>query len=371
MSKKQEKSLKSGSFFGVVALGAALLIFPGCDWIKNLIGGSKDEVSQKAPMSEEHEEAAEEPKMTTETNEEEKPSSPEAKGLTLLTINGKPALNESEFNQNVNQMLQANPYFKGASADVLPAQVKRKLFDEITKQKVIVHHAKTVKKIDQTQEFKKAYTELTAVLRDSLLVQLFEKDLYNTVAVNDNEVEKYFNDNKERFVKKDEEVTASGVKFKTEDAATKFMDGIKKAGISEFEKLAKAESDASFVSFGSVSKHPRSFNETIPAPAREAIFALKKYPAVEKVKAGKEFWVVTASDKKAAEYFALDDIKPQIASMLKNEKFRNVMEQSVKDIKSSMQIVSNEDYFKEKEVVTQAANKDAAHQAQDSAAAAA
>src|SRR5271154_956842 len=76
-----------------------------------------------------------------EATKDSAPSSQEvaqSTGAVLCSINGKPVIRESDFLTNINQMLQANPYFRGAGADSLPLSIKRKFFDELVKQEVIL-----------------------------------------------------------------------------------------------------------------------------------------------------------------------------------------------------------------------------------------
>jgi len=74
---------------------------------------------------------------------------------------------------------------------------------------------------------------------------------------------------------------------------------------------------------------------------------LKNFPAIDKVKVGKNFWVIHASDKKEAEVFDFDEVKPQLEVMLRNNKFREELDKHIKELKGEFTIDVNEDFFKD------------------------
>ncbi len=268
-------------------------------------------------------------------------------GVVLCTVNGKPVIHESGFNKNINQMLQASPYFKGAGADSLPMSIKRKFFDELIKQELILVDANKTS-IENDAEFIKAYNEMKELLQRSLKIQFFEKKLYDGIKVDDADVKKHYAENKEHYVKVAGGVLLAGVKFDQEAQATAFLGSVK-SNVEGFDKLAKASKTGKFKEFGRVSKEARGFNfEAVPAPIKESALAANKFPMIEKVKVGKEFWVIKATDKKDTVYFDIDEIKPQVEGMLKNNKFKDVLDGKIKELRGANTIVVNEDYFKEK-----------------------
>lgn len=328
---KQFKVLIKGSTLVIV-----LATLPGCNLMEKFMGKGKQEVA--APQEENK---TAETKPQTAQREEQT-------GPVLLSINGKKVLQESEFVKSITQMLQANPYFRGAGIDSLPASIKRKFFDELVKQKVIIENAQK-SNLFESADFKKAYAEMMQLVQDSLTVQFFEKEVFDTIKVSDSDVEEHFKKNKEQFVKVAGGVLVAGTKFDSADAATAFYNKVKE-NPSEFENIAKDEKDGKFKSFGRISKETKDFSASlIPAPVKDAVFALSSYPSVKQVKSGKEHWVIVASDKKETEFFDLDEIKPQIRSMLKNNKFKEELDKKLQGIKGHMSITVNEDYFKDSE----------------------
>jgi len=297
---------------------ASLVLFSSCDLIKK-----KDVVTPKT-------EAA-------------------APGAALCTINGEPAITEGEFLNNLNQMIQANPYFKGATIDTLPKELQRKFFDQLAMQALIEKHS-VKNNIETDPEFIKAYNETEKLLKRSLMVQLFEKKIYDNIKISDSDITKHYNENKDRFVKVAGGVLAVGARFDSDSQAKAFI-GKVKADADEFEKLAKADKNAKFRDFGRVSQQGANKGlqyDIVPAPIKETVLGMTKLPGVEQVKIGNEYWVVRAWDKKETVLYDLEEVKTHVEAMLKNNKFRDALDQRLKELKGDFKVVVNEDYFKEK-----------------------
>lgn len=274
-------------------------------------------------------------------------------GIVLASINKNPVITEVDFNKSMAQMLQSNPYFRGASLESLPSAIKKKFFDELLKQEVIIEHAKSAG-LQKDPKFLEAYDEMKKLVKKTLTVQFFEKDMFDQIDVSDREISKHFDENKERFVKVAGGVLISGAKFKTDAEAQAFFQKAK-AKVDDFEKLAQEDKAAKFKNFGRVSKAAaKGFAAaSVPTPIRETAFGLKNLPAVEKVKEGEDHWVIVVSDKKETEYFKLDEIKPQVTGMIKSNKFKDLLDKKIKDIKGSMTVDVNEDFFKAQEAQEQ------------------
>lgn len=275
-------------------------------------------------------------------------SNKEHTGTPLCSINGETVISENDFKEKMEQMLKSNPYFKGASADTLPAEIKQRFFKELVNQELIVANA-TAKNLENDAEFKKSYEDMVELVRKSLIVQFFEKGIYEKVNVSDSDVAKYFAENKKRFVKTPGGVLVNGVKFSSATQAQAFLDKAQKDP-KNVEKLAQAEKDGSFKSFGRVSAEAAGLGGSmVPAPIKETALAFSSFPAVEKVNVGKDTWVLVGEDKQETAYFDLEEIKPQVSNMLKQNKFKDELDKELKDLQGSMKIVVNEDYFKASE----------------------
>jgi nicotinamide riboside kinase len=267
-------------------------------------------------------------------------------GMTLCTIDGEAVITEQEYKNSLAQMIQSNPYFKGASAESLPKELQRKFFEQLSMQALIEKHA-IKHDIEKDPEYIKAYNETEKLLKRSLMVQIFEKKIYDGLKVTDEDINKYYNENKERFVKVAGGVLAQGIRFDSDAAATAFLARVK-ANAESFEKLAKADKNGKFKDFGRLGQEARGFQyEVVPGPVKETALSMTKLPGVEKVKSGKEFWVIKAWDKKETELFGLDEVKSHVEAMLKNNQFRDALDKRLKDLKAEFKVVTNESYFAE------------------------
>ena len=268
----------------------------------------------------------------------------EGTGDTLLSIDGKSVLRESDFMSSMLQMLQANPYFRGASVDMLPAPIKRKFFDELIKQELIIAWA-SKNNVESEDDFIKAKADVLKLVNRSLLVQHFEKKVLDGIAISSIDVEAEFNKNKEKYVKVAGGVLVSGIKLDSEKADDFYEKANKIKDASEFEELAKEESEKDFEDFGRVRAGGERGLDRTPREIKTAVLRLKKFPVVEKVKAGKSTWVLFVSDKKEDVYFDLDEIKPQIEMMLKNAAFKEKLDVKIKNLRDDFKVDVNEKYF--------------------------
>ena len=277
----------------------------------------------------------------------------EGSGVTLLNINGKPVLKESDYVGFLNQMMQANPYFKGAGPEILPAEIKRKFFDELIKQELIVSWAEK-NNVENSAEFKKSLAEIIKLAKRSLLIQNFEKQILDGINITDKDIKDEFSKNKDKFIKIAGGILVSGIEFNDAEKATAFYDKVKNLKTVEaFEQAAKKENEDKFKDFGRVSSKPAGGQQMpmddVPPMIRSKVSSLENVPTVEKVKVGRITWVLYLSDKKDDVFFELNEIKPQIEMMLKNAKFREKVENKVEDLKKEFTISVNEDYFKKME----------------------
>jgi peptidyl-prolyl cis-trans isomerase C len=204
-------------------------------------------------------------------------------------------------------------------------------------------------KIENDSEFQKALKEMVDLVTRSLKIQFSEKKIYDGIQVSAEQSKDYFEKNKERYVKVAGGTLVNGIKFDTDAAAAAFL--IKaKANVGNFEKLAKQDKAGKFREFGRVSKESNGLGtEAVPAPIKETVLSLPNLPAVEKIKVGKEIWVVKASDKKDSVYFEFDKVKPQVEAMIKNNDFRDKLANEITKLKSEYKVTVNEDFFKEKQ----------------------
>lgn len=276
-------------------------------------------------------------------------SSTSDNGATLCSINGNPVIHEADFMKSIAQVLQANPFWRGAGgADALPLAIKRKFLDEMVKQELIIADAQK-HNIESDAAFQKELEEMLKLVKRSLIVQFFEKKIFDGIEVTDSDIKKHYNENKDRYVKVAGGVLVCSVAFDN-DAAAEAFKAKAPTDMQAFEKLAKQEATGSFNDYGRVSKDARGEAgvEIAPKALKNAALALSDFPAVGKAKVGKQFHVFCAADPKETEFFALDEIRTQVEGILKNNQFRDKLDERLKALSGSFEVTINEDYFNEK-----------------------
>lgn len=282
----------------------------------------------------------------------------EYSSVELCSINGTTAITEKEYLSNLNQTLQANPMFQGASADSLPTALKRQFFDELVKQELILVDAKK-QNIEADPEFQRELDDIMKLIKRTKVIQFFEKQLYDAISITDSDIESNYKDNRETYIKVPGGLQTFGVKFNT-DAQAKAFAAKALPEESAFEKAAQEEKSAQYRPFGRLGKasgkagYPQNMT---PIAIRDAALKDGKLPRIERVANGKEHWVVLFTDKKEAVYFELNEIKPQIGNMLKAEKFKAALEDKIKKLNNEMTVNINEAYFKEKEAAEMSQDK--------------
>lgn len=284
-------------------------------------------------------------KKASEKTENMSIKSESKKEIVLLNVDGKKAITEEDFDKHLAQMLQANPYFRGASAESLPKELKRKFFEELIKQELIIAWADKNNVADDL-EFKKNYEELQRLVRRSLLVQAYEKKLFEGVDVTDVEIKDHFDKNKDKFVKEQGGVLVEGVEFANDTDATLFLNKVT-GKESEFKKMAKLSYEKNYKNFNRVTEKPTEYSVNIPKEIKDKALAQTKFPVIVKVAVNGKTWIIYVSDKKSTVYFDLNEIKDQLKEMLKMNKFRDILNENVEKLRKDFTLDVNEDYFKD------------------------
>lgn len=318
--------------------GAVILTLSGCaPW---------DMIKEKLGMSEKK---AEEVALESPTTQLPK----EVKGdVALLSIDGKPILEKAEFENFLTQFANSNEFFRSLGAENIPAEIKRKIFDKVVQNKLIAYKAKQMG-IPAQDEFKKTYDETVKLVTESLLVQFYEKDFLEKVAVSATEVRSNYDENKEQYIKVAGGVNVKGLKFTDKKIADGFYDSVKK-DMSGFDAKAKAHEKGDFQDFGLVSQDPRAaVHSAVPSGVREEAFKGKKVEDVALAVDGDNYWVIQMSDRKESQHFAFDEIKEQLETIVRSAKFKKELEEHLNDLRGEFTLDINNEYFAETQKVVQ------------------
>lgn len=281
-----------------------------------------------------------EPKPTPATVAHGVPAGDTSK--VLVSINGTPRITEEGLNRKLKQMLQADAMTAAIDPATIPVVAKQKFLGDWLNIMLIreVWDGKT--QVSQTADFKAALAERMEALEDALIVEKFVDSLKTELAISDDAIRKEFDAHRERYAKVAGGVRLSGAKFSSNDAAKAFETSV--AGVktvADFEKAARANSKAQYRDFGRVSEGaPRSAPQELATEASK----MKGLPAVKVVSAADGKWVIFALDKKDAEYYTFDEVKPQIKSMLEGQQFNELLSNKIDGFKKVATVEIDKDY---------------------------
>lgn len=262
----------------------------------------------------------------------------------------KPFITESEFNVKLDQMLQM--YRGQVTADGLPPEAKRKFLDDLIKMRTISTVWAENRDIASEADFRKMLVERVDAAKESAIVEYFVQELREGITVSDSEASADYKNNKEKYIKVAGGAQVKAISFDEEDAAKAFLKTVKDKK-DEFEALAEEASKEHYKNYGFVSEAATDpqmgmMPNLIPEFVKKSIFASKKFPAVAMEGNGQKFWVYCALDRKKSEYFDLEEIKDQLKEMIKESKFKTVLDDRIQDLVAKAKIKINEDHFKRK-----------------------
>jgi hypothetical protein len=310
------------------AIILSLIVFPGCQFLKKKTGG------------------------VGEVKGEEKKED----GVVLFSVNSKPVIRESDFNERLREALDMSPFSRGAPLDIVPVTEKRRFFDILINEELLLLDADK-KNVESDSEFIKAYDKIKNLIKRNMKVQRMKTKIFEAIKVDADEVTKFYNENKKHFVKVEGGTLVSGIKFSTDVLANAFL-AKTKAKIDGFEKLAKANKNGQYSEFGRISKDSEKYTlPVVPAPVKESVLAMVKFPSVEKVKVGKDIWIIKGSDPKETVYKDMAEVKTQIEGAVKSKKLEDEVQKRIKELKSEYTIAVNDSYFKAKEAEKAAEEK--------------
>ncbi|MBT4595246.1 peptidyl-prolyl cis-trans isomerase [bacterium] len=262
----------------------------------------------------------------------------------VAKVLGKPYVTKEAFDKKLGMMLASSPYTKDIDPGTIPAEAKRKFLEDWLNFAVIKEVWGGENKVENSKEFKETYAERLEAVKDSVVVDMFVKDVRAGITVSDSDIKGEFEKNKGRYVKVMGGTKVAGVSFKDNGKAKDFLSSAKGTkDADKFEDITK-DVDGTFKDFGRVGEEQEGAPQDIPASVRKAALSSKS-TRVELVKDGDVSWVLHLSDKKDSVYFELDEIRPQVKAMIEEAKYKEVLELKVTELKKRANIEVNEAFF--------------------------
>jgi parvulin-like peptidyl-prolyl isomerase len=243
-------------------------------------------------------------------------------GDVLAVVNGQ-KVTKSE----INQILGPN-----RSYDKLPAQIKRKVLDDIITQALLIQKAEN-SGIEKTREYKK---EL-AKLKKQLALKVFLKQKLDSFKISDQEARNFYNKNKEIMFKQQPEVKARHILVKTKAEAEKLISQLKRVPQSQLDKkFAELAKQYSIGPSGKMGGELGWFTKGKMIPAfSDVAFRLKKGQiSLTPVKTRFGYHVIYIEDKKNGGFIPFNAIKDRIKQQLKLQK----LQEYIKNLKEKSKI---------------------------------
>lgn len=202
-------------------------------------------------------------------------------------------------------------------------QGKQQLLDQIISFELIYNYAADTK-MDATEQYK----QQLEIMKKDLLIQVGITEIMKDVQVTDEDIEKYYEENKQMFTK-GEAVTAKHILISTEEEAKKIINEIEE-GMS-FEDAAKTYSSCPSSAQGG---NLGNFTKGKMVPEFEkAAFELEVGVISAPVKTQFGYHIIKVEEKQDASLKSLDEVKSTIATQLLQQKENTAFMNSVNELK--------------------------------------
>lgn len=274
-------------------------------------------------------------------------------GKVLVTINND-KITMTEFNKELDK-IPMNMKMMVASESG-----KKTYLDRLIIKKLLLSEAAKIN-VEKDKEFENRLAEI----KEQLIIEsLLKKKLTSGANISDEDLQKYYETNKEKF-RKDREINTRHVLLKSEEEAKQVRDKLQ-AG-EDFSDLAKKYSidPNAKVTGGEVGFHPKG---TLLPEYEAAAFKLTKVGQTSGiVKTQFGYHIIRLEGIKPPQYVPFAEVKDFIKQQLIQEKQKDVLDKYIEELKKSAKITINEELLKDQTpaAAPQPESKDAKPEAKD------
>jgi len=318
----------------IISLALMLVVLPACELPFNL-GCDKCDSASKNKVCE---------KTSRDTGKGVvKGIAADDKSPVLVRIDGVPRITEDGLNEKFAQMLQADPMAAQLDISQIPLVAKKKFLQDWLNVLIIREVWDKNTGISKTPDFKAALAERVDAIEDALVVEKFVESLRDEMSISESQLKKEYENNKERYAKVAGGARVAAARFDSEVDAKSFLDSLTGdvSKIADFQKLAGNESTAQYRDFGRVSlSSPRGAPDALVSVA----LGQKTTPSSTFVSTGNDNWVVFVQDFKESEYYAFDEVKPQIQGMLEGSAFQELLNKKIETLKKGASVEIDDKY---------------------------
>lgn len=192
----------------------------------------------------------------------------------------------------------------------------------------------TMQGIGSLADYKKLFMEQFMEQNEMLLlINELQYSIVNSVEVSDAEIEKYYNENKDRFTV-EEQVEASHILVEDEETAKEILNKLNNG--SDFAELAKEYSlDGSASRGGNLGFFPRG---RMVKPFEEAAFALQVGEISEPVKTDFGYHIIKVTNRQEAKTLSLEESKEDIRSTLLYQKQMETLRTYLMELRENAEV---------------------------------
>lgn len=232
------------------------------------------------------------------------------------------------------------PIVAGLGANInlatLPNEMKKEILDRAIMQQLLLKEAK-----DSGVLSDKNYLREVELAKDMLALRVWQEKQADQIKIQDSDIKAFYDANKAKFMQP-AQIKASHILVKTEAEAKAIIADLKKAKgadlAKKFAEIAKEKSlePAAKQSGGELGY----FNQNqMVKPFWTAANALKKGAiSATPTKTQFGYHVILKEDEKAKRQATLDETKPMIENLLKQEKLKEVVAKKAQDLRQNAKV---------------------------------
>lgn len=227
--------------------------------------------------------------------------------------------------------------------NAIPEQYKMQLTKEDLLEQIILQTL-LIQKADEInlREDPQVAFQIKNTTEQILIQSLIEKEIIEKTLLSDDDIELYYEENKENYWK-EEEIHAFDILIETKEQAEEVRQKLEEG--TDFSILAQESSIASSAAqggdIGFISKG------TLTAEIEEQLFLLNPGDISDIIPTEKGFHIFKVIEKNPAHYLALEEVKEEIKYQLLPQKQQQAFDQYLKEIEEQAIIEKNLELLKE------------------------
>lgn len=308
-------------------LSLLLLLLPACDWFKQCTSGSCSS------------------SQTMDNN-----ISPELQKEVVISFAGRPVVTGADLEKSIQMLMQAQPAFQqmwpfmGAEQQM---QVLKQIAENLAAERIMHEYVKR-SGLDKTAEFKENARQIHDAVDRDLAMRAFQNELVKNIVISDEEAQKYYETHRDKPNFKRPPFVAGGSGIQTEVIVASSVKEAQDIAAqakknSNFEAVAKSF-NKKVMNLGTVAQQSMNVDTAI----KTKLMGVKRFPSIEVVKGSdKKDYVVKAISKKDEQFadFSKPEVKEAVKEMLLGERFSDIFNKKMADLKAEYNVVINNDHI--------------------------